>query len=133
MEDIISLDSSVLINHYRTKNKQLSFFYSLVQKYNSFIISVITEYEILIGSKQPLQIEFWKNVFTDFFIADYTSQINAIAIDISLHILPKGIQIEFKDLIIAATALHKKVPLATLNEKDFTNISGLSLITPSSL
>lgn len=101
MENIISLDSSVLINHYRKKNKNSSFFYSLVQQYEQFIISVVAEYEILIGARQPVQIEYWKNVFQDFFIIKYSSQINA--------------------------------PLATLNEKHFGNIPGLSLITPESI
>ncbi|MGI8952922.1 MAG: type II toxin-antitoxin system VapC family toxin [Chitinophagaceae bacterium] len=133
MESIICVDSSVLINHYREKNKEQTFFYSLVNRHEAFNISVITEYEILIGAKTADQISYWKNIFSDFFILNYTSGVNEIALNISFKLSLKGFNIEFKDLIIAATALSKKIPLATINEKHFNSIEGLQLITPSSL
>ena len=40
--------------------------------------------------------------------------------------------IEYKDLLIAATALHYNYSLATINEKHFKDIKGLDLITPAS-
>jgi predicted nucleic acid-binding protein len=133
MENMIWIDSSVLINHYKEKNKTNTVFYSLVEKYEQLYISVVTEYEILIGARSETQVSYWKNVFSDFFILNYISAINEVAINTSLSLIPKGLNIEFKDLIIASTALYNKMPLATLNEKHFINIPGLQLITSPSL
>ena len=132
MESIVCLDSSVLIDHYRKKDKEGSFFYQLVKKYQQFNISVISEYEILIGAKTVEQINYWKNVFSDFFILNYNSAINQIALEISLRQSTKRLNIEFKDLIIASTAIQNKIPLATFNKKHFINIENLQIITPDS-
>jgi predicted nucleic acid-binding protein len=132
MESLICLDASVLINHYREKNKQETFFYHLIKRYESFNISVITEYEILIGAKAESQVNYWKNIFADCFIVNYTSAINQKALEVSFQLFSKKLTIEFKDPKTASTALHHKLPLATMNKKHFINIEKLKLITPDS-
>lgn len=46
-KQLICLDTSVLIDYFRKKDKTKSFFYALADEYDSFAVSVITEYEIL--------------------------------------------------------------------------------------
>ena len=50
MENLICMDSSVLISHYIDRNKFNSFFYKLLQQYDRCILSIIAEFEILIGA-----------------------------------------------------------------------------------
>ncbi len=55
---LICIDTSILIDFYRKKDKTKSFFYELTKTYNLFAISVITEYEILIGNEAAKD-NFW--------------------------------------------------------------------------
>jgi predicted nucleic acid-binding protein len=86
MEKIILLDTSILIEHFRKKDKSKTTLYKLSEKNYRFSISTVTYYEIFIG---------WE----------------------------KG-----DALFIAATALSKGIPIATLNKKHFERIAGLKVI-----
>ena len=127
--EIICLDSSVLIEYYRKKNKSNSFFYSLTEKYNRFAISVITEFEVYSGSNET-QDKFWNDLFEKITVLDFTSDINKKAIAISRKLRKQNKQIAIPDLLIGATSLSSEIKLATLNKKDFSKIDGLELITP---
>lgn len=131
MENIICLDSSTLIDHYRKKIKEKTFFYQLTKSYHGFVLPVTAHFEILVGSNAK-QHSFWKNIFDDLLIIPYQPHINETAINILKELKIKRKTIEYKDLLIAATSLHYNYSLATINEKHFQNIEGLHLITPSS-
>ncbi len=132
MEDLICLDSSVLIDFYRKKKKELTFFYQLSLKYSGFAIPVTVHFEILMGSNIS-QHSFWENLFEDFIIIPYTPKINFTAIRISNDLKKARKTIDFKDLLIASTAVHYNYILGTLNEKHFISIPSLKIITPKSL
>ena len=131
MENLICLDSSSLIDYYRKKNKEGTFFYKLSASYQGFVLPVTAHFEILSGSN-PNQHSFWQNMFADLLVIPYQPYINQTAISIVSKLKTKRKTIDFKDLLIAATALHYNYSLATINEKHFTVIEGLHLITPSS-
>ncbi len=57
-EEIVCLDTSILIDYYRKKNKSRSQFFKLTHTYDSFAVSAITEYKIYIGSNKE-QDQFW--------------------------------------------------------------------------
>lgn len=131
MENIICLDASPLIEYYRKVKKAETFFYQLTIAYDGFVLPVTAHYEILLGSN-PEQHTFWKNIFNDILIIPYQAYINITAINIVKQLKTKRKSIEYKDLLIAATALHYQYSLATINEKHFQDIEGLDLITPRS-
>ncbi len=131
MENLICLDASVLIEYFRKKNKQDTFFPKLSLKYIGFLVPAVAHFEIYNGST-PLQNQYWNNLFFDFMVLPFTADISITAVKIRTQLKAVRKTIEFKDLSIAATALHHNFPLATLNEKHFNNIQGLNLITPSS-
>lgn len=131
MENLICLDSSSLIDYYRKKNKQKTFFYQLSSTYQGFVLPVTVHFEILSGSNS-LQHSFWENMFADLLIIPYQPYINPTAIAIANQLKAKRKSIDFKDLLIAATSLHYNYSLATINERHFNAIEGLQLITPSS-
>ncbi len=127
MEDLILLDSSVLIDYYRKTLKDKTFFFHISNQFSGYNISVITEYETLLGGNE----KFWKNLFSDFTIITYSSAINSYAIKIQQELKKKRKSIDFRDLIIAATAFRFSLPLATINKKHFEIIDSLKLITPN--
>jgi predicted nucleic acid-binding protein len=51
-----------------------------------------------------------------------------VAVDLNRSLKKKRKQIEMADLFIAATAIDNKLPLATLNIKQFDRIDGLELV-----
>lgn len=131
MENIVCLDASPLKEYYRKVKKADTFFYQLTNTYDGFVLPVTAHYEILLGSN-PAQHTFWKNLFEDILIIPYQAYINITAIKIVKQLKTKRKSIEYKDLLIAATAMHFQYSLATINEKHFQEIEGLHLITPRS-
>ena len=131
MESLICLDTSVLIDFYRKTKKEKSFFYLLTTKYSGFVIPVTVHFELLVGNNEK-QISFWQNLLEDFLVIPYHPNVNFTAIKIVKQLKTNKKSIEFKDLQIAATALHYNYTLATLNQKHFEDIISLKLITPNS-
>ena len=132
MEKLICLDSSIFINHFRERDKENTFFSKLSYSYSGFIISIVAEFEVLIGVTNIEDENYWNTIFKDITIIPFTSAINKIAINCSKKLRNSGQQLEFKDLVIGATAIHKHLPLATLNSKHFDKLDSLLIITPFS-
>jgi tRNA(fMet)-specific endonuclease VapC len=125
--EIICLDTSILIDFYRKKLKEKSAFYKLTKIYNLFAVSIITEYEIMIGAKAE-EIDFWKDFFGRVTILPFDKPANDIAIEITKQLKRKNSLIEIPDIFIGATALSRKIKIATINKKHFERISDLALI-----
>jgi tRNA(fMet)-specific endonuclease VapC len=126
-KQLICLDTSVLIDYFRQKDKTKSFFYALAGEYDSFAVSAITEYEIYIGSNAE-QDKYWNGFFEKVIVLPYDSQVNKIAIDIFRKLKRINKLLDAPDLFIAASAIANEMQLATLNEKHFSRIKGLKLV-----
>ena len=126
---MILLDTSVLIELFRIKSKEKSFFYRITANENSFGISVITHYEVLVGSNHS-QGEFWKELFETISILPFDLQCSVAAINIYKDLKSKNKLIELADLAVGATAISNNLPLATLNKKHFERIKDLKIIEP---
>jgi tRNA(fMet)-specific endonuclease VapC len=124
---MILLDSSVLIEMFRKKEKQETFFYYLTQTEENFAISVITHYEILCGSNEN-QNNFWNNFIKLITIIPFDTNISSEAIKIYKDLKRSNRMIDLADIFIAATAKSNKIMLATLNIDHFSRIKGLKLI-----
>lgn len=125
---LICLDTTVLIDFFRKTKKENSFFYSLTKKYDSFAVSVITEFEIFNGSNEKQQ-SFWENFFKQLTILPFDQTANQEAILIFKDLRKRNKMIDMPDLFIGATAKARQMKLATLNVKHFERIEGLELIT----
>lgn len=60
-KELICLDTSILIDYFRKKNKSNTILYKLLDNYE-FAISVITKFELLTGSNEK-QKTFWNEIF----------------------------------------------------------------------
>ncbi|MDQ1351457.1 MAG: hypothetical protein QG657_1759 [Acidobacteriota bacterium] len=123
---IICLDTSVLIDYFRKENKSKTFFFKLAKNYR-FAISVLTKFEILVGSNEQ-QKEFWEELFRKFKIIPLGEEEVEIASEIIKKLRPQNKLIELPDIFIGATALTHGLKVATLNETHFERIESLSLI-----
>lgn len=126
-DKIILVDTSILIDYYRKTEKENSVWIKLVRQGHSFAISAVTKYEIYAGAT-PNQLAFWDNVLQAVTVLplDEVSVDTAVTINIALK--KKRKQIDLADLFIAATAVTRNLPFATLNRKHFERIDTLTLI-----
>jgi tRNA(fMet)-specific endonuclease VapC len=126
--ELILLDTSVLIDFYRKQNKSKSLFYKLSLKHQNFGISVVTKYEILIGSKSD-KVSFWNAFFENLTIIPFDENCSIEAVEVYKNLKSRNKLIEIPDLFIGATAKYHKLSLATLNVKHFGRIEGLEIIS----
>lgn len=125
--EVICLDSSVLIEYYRKKDKKETFLFELAGKY-TFQIPAVVKYEIYKGDKNSDP--FWNSIFGNTEILPFDDASSVIAAEVFLDLKNKGQLIPTDDILIAATAIRNKAKLATLNKKDFSRIPNLQIITP---
>lgn len=126
---VILVDTSILIDYYRKTDKANSVWIALVRREYSFAISAITKYEIYAGANQN-QLDFWDKVLREISVLPFDEVSVDTAVDINKALKQKRKQIDLADLFIAATAVAHKLPLATLNRKHFERIDPLKLIDP---
>lgn len=124
---MILLDSSILIDLFRKKNKEKTLFYRLSKTEVSFCISSITNYEIGIGNRKS-HTAYWESLSNNFKVLSFDKSCSEKAVTIYLELLKDNKMIDLADIIIGATALTHNIPLATLNRKHFERIKGLEII-----
>lgn len=122
----ILLDTSIIIDFLRVKDKRNSHLFKLVEHECDLNISIITHTELHSGRS------IWESKRRQKELDEILSYFNIIPFN--LDISKKAGEIKAKnnldliDSVIAATAIENKLDFATLNIKDFKNIKGLKVI-----
>lgn len=129
MEELgVCLDTSVLINYFRKKDKKSTLFYSLADDYSSFSITSITEFEIRCGINAN-QKDIWDELLSDIKVLSFDSESSQIAAQLDKKLKKHRKQLALADLFIASIAIRHNHALATLNKKHFERISDLRIIS----
>ena len=123
---MILLDSSILIELFRKKDKEKTLFYSIAKIYKTICISTITYYEIGIGNRK-IHTNYWERLCDNLQILPFDKECSDNAIKTYLDLLKANKMIDLADILIGATALTHNIPIATLNEKHFNRIKGLEI------
>lgn len=124
----ILLDTSVLIDFFRKRDKSKSVLFQLTDKCH-FSISVITAFKVKIGIQTQTQQNDYDILIKNIEILSVDHACIAEAVTLYKALKQKNALIELADLLIGATALSNSLPLATLNRKHFERISNLTLMT----
>jgi len=127
MPSNIMLDASILIDHFRARNKENTFYTKMIKEYDILSISVVAKLEVLYGTRSEL-VEYWNAVFATMAVIPFTNDMVAKSHEIILDLKRKKLLVDMEDIMIAATVLALNIPLATLNRKHFERIDGLKLI-----
>lgn len=117
-----------MIDYFRKTNKETTFFVKLLETEALFAVSVITQFEVYTGSKKE-HYNFWDKLFNSFTVLALDNECVKMALLINEELKKKNKQIEFADLLIAATAKTYNLSVATLNQKHFNRIAALHLVT----
>jgi tRNA(fMet)-specific endonuclease VapC len=121
------IDTSIIIDHLRKKNKRKSQYYKIIGKYTLFV-STVTLFELFAGAKDQQKMDDINNIIEYLKILPFTKQTAEKAGEIYLSLKSENKLIEIKDLFIAATALSHSLPLMTLNVKHFDRIEELKIM-----
>ncbi len=123
----ILIDTSIVIDYLRKKNKAKSQFIKLFQKYELYI-SVISIFELYNGATTDSKRNDIKSVCNNIDIIDFDLSSAKLSSKIFRNLRDDNKLIEFRDILIGATALDNNMPIATLNEKHFNRIDKLEIL-----
>jgi predicted nucleic acid-binding protein len=124
---IVCLDTSILIDYYRKKDKTKTLFYNLTNHYSIFAVSAISEYELYIGNSDEQNV-FWDNFFMKIAVFPFDTESVKQSVSIYKQLKLKNKLIEIPDILIAGTVMKNNLLFATLNRKHFERIEGLNII-----
>jgi tRNA(fMet)-specific endonuclease VapC len=121
------IDTSIIIDHFRKKDKTNT---QLIQLYNKYLlyISSVTVFELYNGASDAEKVKDIELLLKNVKIIDFTSNIAFEASKIYRELLSENKMIEFRDIFIASSAIVNKLPLATLNLNHFERIRNVKLI-----
>lgn len=121
----ILIDTSVIIDYLRQKQKENTLLYRLVAGRDQPNISILTHTELYAGKsvwENKTALENLDKILSSLKIIPFTLKMSFAAGEIrSTH------NIDLVDAIIAATAIEEKLPLFTLNKKHFEKIREIKL------
>lgn len=126
-DQIIMVDTSILIDYFRKKDKSKTRLFALSEKFENLCISSITEFEIYTAAKVE-QIDFWKTMLANFIVFPFDSDAALAAVEIKNNLKKLRKTIDTADLFIAAIAVSHDLVFDTLNQKHFENIEDLKLL-----
>jgi predicted nucleic acid-binding protein len=124
---MILLDTSVLVEMFRKKDKTKTFFSQLLERETEFAVSAITRHEILIGSNET-QTDYWNKFLKFIDVLPFDVGSSTCAVNFYKDLKRKNQLIDLADLAIAATAIAYSLPIATTNTKHFKRVAGLTII-----
>jgi len=128
MEDRrILIDTSIVIDYLRSHNRNNTVFVNLFNNYE-LCISVISIFELYNGATSEDKKQEIVTLSEEIEVIDFTIETAKIASDLYLDLRRKNKLIEFRDILIASTALLFDIKIATLNRKHFDRIEKLEII-----
>ncbi len=124
----ILIDTSILIDFLRKKNKEKSILWKLREKYDNILISSISVFELFAGATDIQKLDDVKRLLKWFDIIGFDEEIAQKSGEIFLDLKYKNKIIDYRDLFIGTSALFYNLELVTLNIKHFNKISGLKIL-----
>ncbi len=126
----ILLDTSIIIDFLRRKDKGKTLLFSLSKNDDSLYISIITHTELYAGKS------IWENQKAQEELEALFSGIDMLPLETEISKKAGEIKAKYNlnllDAIIAATAITHNLSLATLNLKDFQKVRAVNLFKEES-
>ncbi len=134
MEDRnILIDTSIIIEFLRKKEKQDTYLWKIKEKDFSCFISAITVFELYAGAITDRHKQDLEKLLRWIEIIPFTQEIAKRSAEIYKKLKAANQLIEFRDIFIGATALETELPLITLNEVHFNRIKGIKIYDRNNL
>ena len=127
MEDVVLLDTVMLFDF--LANKGAAEETEKIMHDGRAAVSAITVYELFRGVESEEHREQRNTLLSFLHVLELNTQIAKTAGLLFTNIRKKGLVIDNEDILIAATGLHYRIPLFTLNMKHFNEFAGLQFYT----
>jgi predicted nucleic acid-binding protein len=124
----ILVDSSVIIDLFRKKNKETAQFYQLMRSKEQLFISSLTVYELLCGAKSNDLLHDTESILNLLNILDFDYDTASKAATLYKQLKVQNKLIDTVDILIAATALTHNLNVATLNKDHFSRFPDLNIV-----
>ncbi len=124
----ILVDTSVLIDFLRKKNKEKSLLWELREEYSYVAISAISVFELFAGATDEQKVKDVEVLLKWLDIITFTEEIAKVCGELLIEMKKSNKLIEYRDLFIGASAIFHDLKLATLNIKHFDRIPQLEII-----
>jgi tRNA(fMet)-specific endonuclease VapC len=125
----LCLDTNVLIDYLKGREPGASAVERAVKEYDCYVTAT-TVYELLFGvarAKKEIGEQALLGVMSVF---PFDGGVAKRAAELHVELIGKNQDIGIKDVFIAATCLEEDVPLLTANERHFSRVPELTVITP---
>lgn len=126
------IDTSIIIDHLRKRNKRNSILFNIVDEYRLHLPTIV-EFELFVGATDVEKRQDIHDVLQFCDILPITSDTAQHAAELYQHLKRTNQSIEIRDLFIASTAIIYHFPLMTINTKHFSRIDTLNVIAPPKL
>ena len=118
------LDTNILIEI--LKNNQQSIQQVIALKH-PLAISSITAMELIYGARNKQEALRLEEFIAEFEVTHLNAQISDLAYQLIIE-FAKSHNLDIPDALIAATAIHNRMPFLTYNSKDFRFLPAIDLI-----
>lgn len=123
----ILIDSSLIIDYFRKKNKENTPLWHLFQLDCPLFISTLTVYELLCGAKTPVLQKDTESLVGLFTVLNFGKE-DAIKVALLFKELKqKNLLVGTIDILLAATAITNALLFATLNQEHFHRMPEVNL------
>lgn len=123
----ILIDTSIIIDYLRSQDKQNSKFIDLFKNYE-LCISVISIFELYNGTTSENKKQDIEIICNEIEVIDFKIVTAKIASNIYVELRNKNKLIEFRDILIGATALQLDIMISTRNIKHFERINNVQIL-----
>lgn len=123
----ILVDSSLIIDYFRKKNKEKTPLWHLFQSDCPLFISTLTVYELLCGAQTPVLKKDTENLVELFTVLDFGKEDATKAASLYKELKQKNLLVGTIDILLAAAAITNSLLFATLNQEHFNRIQEVNL------
>ena len=123
----ILIDTSIVIDYLRSHDRSQTLFVKLFNA-NELYLSTVSVFELFNGATSGDKKQDVETVCREINVLDFNIDTAKIASEIYRNLRAQNKLIEFRDILIAASALQFTLPIATFNRKHFERIEWLEIL-----
>ncbi len=134
MEDNgILVDTTILIDFLRKKNKEKALLWKFKEIYKNLSISSISVFELYAGAIDNRKINDVKSLLKWLDIIEFDEEIAEMAGNTFIALKKQNKIIDYRDLFIGTTAVFYNLEITTLNIDHFENIPNIKIVNTSEI
>lgn len=126
MEDLVCLDTDIIIDHLKGKGPGVSVFETVVTKMTP-CTTYVTRFELLCGARNSREIKIIHDCLLGLTFLSFDEAASRQAAQVYRELKAQGKLIGIGDIMIAGTVLANDMRIATKNMKDFSRIKGIRI------